>query len=299
MNTFFDFIKSRGIEITENEPLKNHTTFRIGGNATYFVSPSSEEEIVCVLRAAEDFSVRTLVLGNGSNMLISDKGFDGAVIYIGEKMSDIEIDGENTIKAQAGALLVRVCRFALENSLGNMEKLFGIPGSVGGCLYMNAGAYGGEMKDVVVSARCVDRSGDIKTIPLEEMSLSYRHSIFSEKGYIVTSVTFKLEKSDKNIIESEMDLYMQKRKDKQPLEYPSAGSVFKRPEGYFAGALIEECGLKGMTIGGAQVSDKHAGFIINTGSATQKDVSSLIEFCKKTVFEEKGVMLEEEIKIFE
>lgn len=299
MNTFYDSVKNRGIEILKDEPLKNHTTFKIGGNAKYFVIPENADEIVFSLKEAGKLGLRTLVIGNGSNLLISDNGFDGAVIYIGEKMSNIEFLDETTIKAQAGALLVRVCRETLNASLSGMERLYGIPGSVGGCLYMNAGAYGSEMKDVVVCAEYIDENGNICTAANEEMLLSYRHSAFSGTKNVITSVTFKLEKSDKESIKATMDEYMQKRKDKQPLEYPSAGSVFKRPEGYFAGALIEQCGLKGKKVGGAQVSEKHAGFIINAGGATQSDVSELIRLCQKTVLEETGVSLEAEIRCFE
>ena len=296
MNTFFDSVKERNIDIIENEPLKNHTTFRIGGNARYFISPACAEEIIFILDEAEKYGIKTFVIGNGSNLLINDSGFDGAVIYIGEKMSKIELCTDGTVKAQSGALLVRVCRFALENSLSKMERLYGIPGSVGGCLFMNAGAYGSEMKDVVISAEYIDSDKKIRSVSAEDMALSYRHSMFSDENFIITSVTFRLEKADRDLIKSEMDLYMNKRKEKQPLEYPSAGSVFKRPEGYFAAALIEECSLKGRRVGDAAVSEKHSGFIINLGYATQKDVLSLIEICRDTVFEKTGVKLETEIK---
>lgn len=299
MKTFIDSLAEKNIKVLKNEPLKNHTTFKIGGNAKYFVSPVDENEILFILNEAESHGERVLVLGNGSNMLVSDNGFDGVVIHIGEDMSKTEFIGDDMIKAQSGALLIRVCRDALSNSLSGMEKLFGIPGSVGGGLYMNAGAYGGEMRDVVFSAEYIDEERKLKSIKVDDMELSYRHSFFSDKNVIITSVTFKLKKGNKSEIKSGMDEYMQRRKDKQPLEYPSAGSVFKRPEGYFAGALIEECGLKGKKIGGAQVSEKHAGFIINVGNATQKDVSDLISFCRETVFREKNVLLESEIKIFE
>ena len=299
MNTFFDSVNSRGIEISELEPLKNHTTFRIGGEAKYFASPKDESEIIFLLKEAEKYNERVFILGNGSNMLISDNGFDGLVIYIGENMSDIVFLDDNTIKVQAGALLLKVCREALSHSLSGMEKLYGIPGSVGGCLYMNAGAYGSEMKDVVISAEYIDDKYNICCAEADTLGLSYRHSIFSEIKGVITSVTFRLSGGDKNEIKTVMDEFLQKRKDKQPLEYPSAGSTFKRPEGYFAGALIEQCGLKGKSVGGAQVSEKHAGFIINKGNATQKDVSSLIDFCRETVFKETGVLLEPEIRCFE
>lgn len=299
MKTFYDSLVEKNIKVLKDEPMKNHTTFKIGGNAKYFALPENENEIIFILNEAEKYGERILVLGNGSNMLVSDNGFDGVIIHIGEDMSKIELLGENMVKAQSGALLIRVCREALSNSLSGMEKLFGIPGSVGGGLYMNAGAYGGEMKDVVYSAEYIDEEKKLKSISADDMELSYRHSFFSDKRVIITSVTFKLEKGKETDIKSEMDAYMKKRKDKQPLEYPSAGSVFKRPEGYFAGALIEECGLKGKKIGGAQVSEKHAGFIVNVGNATQKDVTELITLCRETVFRQKNVMLESEIKTYE
>lgn len=299
LNTFFDSVKDRGIEIKTNEPLNKHTSFRIGGNARYFAEPADENEIIFLTEEAEKFGIRVFVLGNGSNLLINDNGFDGLVIYIGEKMSRIEFVDDTTIRAQSGALLIKVCLEALDHSLSGMERLYGIPGSVGGGLYMNAGAYGSEMKDVVKSAEYIDESGEIKCVSADCLDLSYRHSFFSDKNCIITSVTFSLEKSERESVKALMNEYLQKRKDKQPLEYPSAGSVFKRPEGYFAGALIEQCGLKGKTIGGAQVSNKHAGFIINIGGATQSDVTSLIEFCRETVFKETGVLLEPEIKCFE
>lgn len=299
MNMFYDSLKNRCIGIVKDEPLKNHTTFKIGGNAAYFVTPSDASEIAYALSEAEKYGIRTLIMGNGSNMLISDKGFDGAVIFIGEKMGSIELIGENTVKAGAGALLVKVCNEALSASLTGMENLYGIPGSVGGCLYMNAGAYGSEMKDVVVSCEYIDKNGNICSVNTDEMELSYRKSVFCETESVIVSVTFSLKKGEKDSIRSKMEECMRKRRDKQPLEYPSAGSVFKRPQGHFAGALIEQCGLKGKNIGGAQVSEKHAGFIINTGNATQSDVSALIELCKKTVFENTGVQLETEIKVFE
>ncbi|MGN0463565.1 MAG: UDP-N-acetylmuramate dehydrogenase [Acutalibacteraceae bacterium] len=296
MSSFYDSVRESGTEIIRDEPLKKHTTFKIGGNAKYFIIPEDEKEIAAVLKYARTFGEKVYIIGNGSNMLVDDAGVDGAFIYIGDKMSDISLEDETTIRCQAGALLSRVCKFALENSLTGMEASFGIPGSVGGGLYMNAGAYGTEMKDYVVKAEYLDPDGSLKECSREEMKLSYRHSVFSENSYIITAVYIGLKKGDKSEIRAAMTDYMTRRKAKQPLEYPSAGSVFKRPEGYFAGALIEQCGLKGRSIGDAQVSEKHAGFIINKGNATCKDVTELIRLCQYTVFKEKGVRLETEIK---
>lgn len=297
MTSLYEKIISHEIEIYSDEPLKSHTTFKIGGKAKYFAVPKNEDEIVTLLSLAKSYGVRVIVIGNGSNMLVTDEEIDALFIYIGEKMSDITLVGENIIRCGAGALLTRVCRFALENSLTGMEAAFGIPGSVGGGLYMNAGAYGTEMKDYVLKAEYIAPDLTKKEISKDEMNLSYRKSAFSENGGVITAVYFTLEKGDKTEIKSKMDDFMGRRKSKQPLEYPSAGSVFKRPEGYFAGALIEECNLKGKSVGGAQVSEKHAGFIINKGGATCKDVTDLIALCQKTVYEQKGVELETEIKV--
>ena len=296
MSNFYDEIINLSIDIKKSEPMKNHTTFKIGGNVKYFVSPANADEISDVIRLANKYNEKIYVVGNGSNMLICDEGIDGVFIHIGDKMSDIELVDETTIKCSAGALLVKVCNFALEHSLEGMETAFGIPGSIGGGLYMNAGAYGGEMKDYVIRAEYVDRNGVKGVCDAEDMKLSYRHSAFAEDGRIITAVYIRLKKGNKDEIKDRMNDYMFRRKDKQPLEYPSAGSVFKRPEGYFAGALIEECGLKGKAVGGACVSEKHAGFIINKGGATAKDVLGLIELCKSVVLNEKGVELEPEIR---
>ena len=276
--------------------MKNHTTFKIGGKAAFFIEPKNEGEIAEVLSAVKVFNKRFLVIGNGSNMLISDDEIDCVFIYIGEKLSEVKLLDENRIRCESGALLSKACNFALENSLTGMEELFGIPGSVGGAVYMNAGAYGGEIKDVILSCTTMDTDGNIHTYRKEELDLSYRHSRFSDKDEVILSADFCLEKGDKDEIKAEMKDFLSRRKDKQPVEFPSAGSVFKRPEGYFAGALIENCGLKGKQIGGAQVSEKHAGFIINRGNATAKDVLSLIELCQNTVKEKTGVLLEPEIR---
>lgn len=278
----------------ENFVLAGKTSMKIGGECDLFVEPNSEECLIELLNVCRESALPYFILGRGSNLLI--KRFGGVVIAIGAALGAVSADG-NTITAGAGAALSAVCNTALENSLSGMECLYGIPGSTGGALYMNAGAYGGEMKDIVKSARCIDGRGNIVELSAEEMKLSYRHSVFSENGFCVLSVTLELERGDKNAIKARMDELMQKRRDKQPLEFPSCGSTFKRPEGYFAAALIEECGLKGFTVGGAQVSEKHSGFVINRGGATFEDVMELVGHIKTVVREKKGVELECEMLI--
>lgn len=278
----------------ENFVLENKTSMKIGGNCDMFVEPNSEECLIALLNACRENGLPYFILGRGSNLLI--KRFGGVVIAIGAALGAISVDG-NTITAGAGAALSAVCNSALENSLSGMECLYGIPGSVGGALYMNAGAYGGEMRDIVRSARCVDGSGNIVEMTAEEMELSYRHSVFSENGFCILSVTLELIPREKAEIKAKMDELMRKRRDKQPLEFPSCGSTFKRPEGYFAAALIEECGLKGCTVGGAQVSEKHSGFVINRGGATFEDVMELVGHIKSVVREKKGVELDCEMLI--
>lgn len=296
MSNFYEEINNLSIDIKESVPMSRYTTFKIGGAVKYMVTPKNPQEVSQIVKTAYKYNEKLYVVGNGSNMLICDEGIDGVFMHIGEAMSEIQLISENTIKCSAGALLVKVCNFALEHSLEGMETAYGIPGSVGGGLYMNAGAYGGEMKDYVVKAEFVDREGNFGECDLSDMKLSYRHSAFADDGRIITAVYITLKKGSYDEIKERMKDYMFRRKSKQPLEFPSAGSVFKRPEGYFAGALIEECGLKGKNIGGAFVSEKHAGFIVNKGGATAKDVLDLIELCKKTVKSEKGVELEPEIR---
>ena len=278
----------------ENFVLANRTSMKIGGECDLFVEANSEECLVELLKVCRESSLPYFLLGRGSNLLI--RRFGGVVIAIGAALGTITVDG-NTITAGAGAALSAVCNAALENSLSGMECLYGIPGSAGGALYMNAGAYGGEIKDIAKSARCIDGSGNVVEMTAEEMELSYRHSVFSENGFCILSVTMELIPRDKAEIRAKMDELMQKRRDKQPLEFPSCGSTFKRPEGYFAAALIEECGLKGCMVGGAQVSEKHSGFVINRGGATFEDVMELVGHIKSAVREQKGVELECEMLI--
>lgn len=285
-----------GCEYNENTLLSSCTSFKIGGKADLFVQPDSVEKLTAVVSECKKIGAKILILGKGSNLLVSDDGFRGVVIST-SKLDKIELIDETTVYCQSGVTLSKLCRFALDNSLTGLEFAYGIPGSAGGAAYMNAGAYGGEMKDVLFKCDHLSADGVISSYSDSELELSYRHSVYSKSDKIITALYLKLRKGDKEEIKAKMDELMGKRRDKQPLEYPSAGSTFKRPEGYFAGALVEECGLKGFTVGGAQVSEKHAGFVINIGGATASDVLCVIEHCKKTVYESKGVMLEPEVEI--
>lgn len=297
MKELISRLSQAGIGFQTDEPMKTHTTFKTGGNASVFICPQNESELSETLKTIKDCGLKPFILGNGSNLLVSDDGItDRPVIYIGEAFNQVKLLDETTIEVGAGAMLTAPCRFALEHSLTGLEFAFGIPGSCGGAAYMNAGAYGGEMKDVVIRCNHIDFDGNAGHFDASELDFGYRHSVYSERDCVITSIVISLEKGDKEEIGAKMRELLQRRKDKQPLEYPSAGSVFKRPEGYFAGALIEQSGLKGKRIGGAMVSEKHAGFIINYDGATTKDVLDLVKFCQDTVMEKFGVMLEREIK---
>lgn len=282
------------IEYNASEPMRDHTSFKIGGDAEVFITVKTISELKSVLSLCREYNVPYLLIGNGSNLLVSDEGIKGAVIRLEGDFKKIEVDGDY-ITAGAGASLTKLCLDALKNSLTGLEFGYGIPGSVGGAAYMNAGAYGGEMKDVIVSCTHLDPNLNVGTFTLDELDLSYRHSVYMKDKYVILSVKVKLQKGDSTAIKAHMDLFMQKRMDKQPLDLPSAGSVFKRPEGAFAAALIEESGLKGKSVGGAQVSEKHSGFIVNKGNATCKDVLDLVEIVKKDVKEKTGFDLEREI----
>ena len=288
-----DFLENENIEYRQNEPMRAHTTFKIGGEADIFIIPASPAALISAVKKCTELEIPYFILGNGSNLLVSDGGIEGAVISLAG-INGISSDGEK-ITCGAGAMLSSVCLKALSLSLTGLEFAYGIPGTAGGALYMNAGAYGGQMADVIESAECLTPAGDIKTLKKEDMRLGYRSSVFKKGGLIIISLTLALKKGDKAEIKAEMDELLNRRKQKQPLEYPSAGSTFKRPEGYFAGALIEKNGLKGLTVGGAQVSEKHAGFVINRGGATAADVKALIGKIQKKVFENDGVMLEPEV----
>lgn len=289
-----DSAEKFGYNYIENEPLSKHTSFKIGGNAELFVTVFDEAQLKAVMNICKDNDIELFILGKGSNLLISDDGMKGVVLVLDGVFKDISVE-ENKIKCGAGVNLAKLCTTALANSLKGLEFAYGIPGSVGGAAYMNAGAYGGEMKDVVSAVTHITRNGEIETLPLSKLDFSYRHSVYKTNDNIILYVSFELENGDENDIKANMDDFMNRRKTKQPLEYPSAGSVFKRPEGNYAGTLIEKCGLKGKTIGGAQVSEKHAGFIINIGDATCEDVLNLVKFVQDTVMNETGYFLEREI----
>lgn len=274
-----------------------YTTFRIGGAASVIAMPSSADEIAKVVRACNSLKIRYMAVGNGSNLLVSDDGIDACVIMLGKDFSDVELLDGNVVHCNSGASLIKVCRFAFENGLTGLEFAYGIPGTCGGAAFMNAGAYGGEMKDVLIKCCHIDRNGNTGELDADELALSYRHSAYYDNGCIVTDLYLQLAPGDRDAIKAKMDDLMGRRRDKQPLEYPSAGSTFKRPQGYFAGALIQECGLMGLSVGGAQVSTKHAGFVINTGEATCADVLELCRRVSDTVYGEKGVKLEMEIRV--
>ena len=303
LNNISEFIPAERIKY--NEPLASHTSFNIGGPADVFVTVENEEELAKAINFAKAENIRYFLLGNGSNVLASDEGFRGIIIKLAGDFLNASVDGE-IIKAGAGITLSKLAGLAMNSSLTGLEFASGIPGTLGGALFMNAGAYGGEMKQIVTKVKVLkniptandtdcEGCGAIIELTGEEMQFGYRHSILKEKNYIALSCEMKLEKGDKETIASYMRELALKRKEKQPLEYPSAGSTFKRPEGYFAGKLIEDAGLGGYTVGGAQVSEKHKGFVINKGGASAKDVKELIDYVIKTVKEKDGVTLEPEV----
>lgn len=285
------------MRILINEPLSRHTTFKVGGPADVMAFPKNEEELSFLYRAAKEEQIPVTVIGNGSNLVVRDGGIRGLTIVLGEEFSGIEVDGA-IITARAGELLSRIARTAYNHALTGLEFASGIPGSLGGGMAMNAGAYGGQLSDVCVSARVFNpETGEIQTFSKDELALGYRTSMPLKTGSIVTEATFELKAGDKEAILRTMEDLNARRREKQPLAYPSAGSTFKRPEGYFAGALIEGANLKGASVGGAQVSTLHAGFIINTGNATAKDILDLIKHVQNTVFEKYGVNLETEVRV--
>ena len=290
---FTDLLGKEKVKV--NEPMNRHTTFRIGGPADCFLLPSSQEELQEIIKICSDEKLPYFILGNGSNLLVGDKGYRGVVIQICKRMNEIRTE-ENKIYAQAGALLSKIAAQALSNSLTGFEFASGIPGTLGGAVMMNAGAYGGEMKHVLESADVLTPEGEFLTLSLEELELGYRTSVVATKGYTVLGATIALEKGNPEEIKAYMDDLKERRITKQPLEYASAGSTFKRPEGYFAGKLIQDSGLKGYSVGDAQISEKHSGFVINRGNASAKDVLSLIEHVQETVKEKFGVHLETEVK---
>ena len=278
-----------------DEPMKKHTTFRVGGNADYFVMPQNAEEVKKIVALCKDAEVPYYILGNGSNLLVGDRGYRGVIIQIYKAMNDIQIEGDR-VKVQAGALLSRVGTATLEAELTGFEFAAGIPGTVGGAVVMNAGAYGEEMKDIIVNATVLTQDGDIITINKEDLELGYRTSVIAKKGYVVLEAEYQLQPGEKEVIRARMDELKCQRVTKQPLEYPSAGSTFKRPEGYFAGKLIQDAGLRGFQVGGAQVSEKHCGFVINKDQATAADIRELMQQVSDKVMQEFGVKLEPEVK---
>ena len=282
-------------DIIIGEQMNAHTTFRVGGPAHFFVTPKSEAELKAVLRLCKETNTAWFVLGRGSNLLVSDEGFDGVVISMQKHWNQYHTE-RNRITAQAGVMLAAIAQEALRNRLTGLEFASGIPGTVGGALRMNAGAYGGEMKQVVVSATVLDTNGTIYEVSNEELELGYRTSSIEKNGYIVLSCVMELQDGDPDTIRSTMNEMNAKRREKQPLEYGSAGSTFKRPEGYFAGKLIQDAGLKGFRIGDAQVSEKHAGFVINRGNATASDIMKLCTEVSKRVKQQFGVDLEMEVR---
>lgn len=290
------FCRELGAErVLFDEPMKTHTTFRIGGPAEIFVMPRSVEDVQKVLQICHEEQLPYFILGNGSNLLVSDKGYEGVIIQMDRNLGEITIVG-NEIHASAGALLSSIAAAARKESLKGFEFAGGIPGTLGGAVVMNAGAYGGEMKDVLKEVTVLGKDGNLVVIPAEKLEMGYRTSIIKTAGYIVLGAVISLEKGNIEEIKALSRKLNEQRIEKQPLEYPSAGSTFKRPEGYFAGKLIMDSGLRGYQVGGAQVSEKHCGFVINTGNATAADVCSLMKHVTETVYEKFGVTLEPEVK---
>lgn len=290
-------LREQGISTKSEESLAGYTSFKIGGRCRILIEPESTDQIGQVLSLCSQWNVPYLIIGNGSNMLISDRGYDGAVILLNQKFAEIQLLGEDRIVAQAGASLMKVCRFAAEHALSGLEFAYGIPATVGGAVYMNAGAYGGEMKDVLSAVEHFTLHGERVKLPVEKLELSYRHSIYTDQQNCILSAEFQLTPGDPEEIQSRMKEIMERRKSKQPLEFASAGSTFKRPENAFAAKLIEDCGLKGRTVGAAQVSEKHSGFVINRGGATCADVKALIKIIQQEVFRQSGIQLECEVKM--
>jgi len=281
--------------VKQQEPMSRHTTFRIGGPADFYLCPHSTNEVQEIVEICKEEKLPYFVLGNGSNLLVSDKGYRGVVIQLWKNFSDITVK-DCCIQAKAGALLSKVAAEALEAGLTGMEFASGIPGTIGGAAFMNAGAYGGEMKDIIKSVKVLDTQGEVRVLPKEELKMGYRTSIVKEKGYTVLSVELELAKGNQEEIRNTMEDLKERRTSKQPLEMPSAGSTFKRPEGYFAGKLIMDSGLRGFSVGGAQVSEKHCGFVVNKGGATAMDVLNLIREVQRRVKEQFGVDLETEVR---
>lgn len=294
---FVDILKSSVLSkiVSMKEPMKKHTTFRVGGAADYFAVPQTIEELCKVIGLCRKHEIPYYIMGNGSNLLVSDHGYRGMIIQIFKEMNNISAEG-NIVEAEAGALLSAIAAKVLEKELAGFEFAAGIPGTLGGACVMNAGAYGGEMKDILKTVIVLSEEGDILVLKREELELGYRTSIIAEKGYTVLKAELELKEGIKEEIRSRMEELKEKRVTKQPLEFASAGSTFKRPEGYFAGKLIQDAGLRGFRIGDAQVSEKHCGFVINKGDATASEIMELITAVTKKVEEQTGIRLETEVK---
>jgi len=281
-------------DILFDESMKNHTTFCVGGNAACFLIPRSEQQLISIMQILRSNQEKYYILGHGSNLLVSDSGFDGVIVQIDDNISSIVVS-DTVVKASAGALLSQIASEACENGLSGIEFASGIPGTLGGAVVMNAGAYGGEMSQIIQTVDVLTNEGDIVKFDRKEMEFNYRSSLVKRKSHIVLSAEIILQKDSMNEIKVRMEELREKRAEKQPLEFPSAGSTFKRPTGYFTGKLIADAGLRGYKIGGAQISEKHCGFLINRGDATAADVLNLINHVKETVFREYGVLLEQEV----
>ena len=299
-STILDTIRNTlpDVSVTEQEPMKAHCSFRTGGPAAAFLVPEDEGSMLKLLAVLSENEIPFTILGNGTNVVFRDESLPYCIIST-EKLQEISLTEEGYVSAQAGAALSRVATFAYENSLTGMEFASGIPGSAGGGVLMNAGAYGGELKDIILSVRCCGKNGKyVQELPAEQCDFRYRHSLFQSGDYVILGAVFRLERGEKSGIAAKMKELNARRREKQPLDLPSAGSAFKRPEGHYAAALIEQCGLKGTAVGGAQVSEKHAGFIVNTGTATSADLEALLTLVSDTVKERTGIELQREIILF-
>lgn len=292
-----DRLKSAGIPLAEHEPMSRRTTFGIGGEAL-LLRPTNREQLQTAVSLCRAAGQPPFILGRGSNLLVSDAGIARPVLQLGEGFAAVTREG-NSLRCGAGASLISICRAAAENALSGIEWAYGIPGSLGGGVYMNAGAYGGELRDVLTEVTFLDEAGEYRTLPVGELALSYRHSIFEERDCVIVEAVLALTPAEEPAIRAAMEDYMSRRREKQPLEYGSAGSTFKRPVGNYASALVDQCGLKGLAVGGAEVSRKHAGFIINRGGATAADVKKLIAEVQRVVREKTGYTLECEVKFIE
>ncbi|MDH6368131.1 MULTISPECIES: UDP-N-acetylmuramate dehydrogenase [unclassified Breznakia] len=296
IETFKNYLDAHNLDYEQQVSLKEYTTLHIGGNATFFCAPRSKEEVKMLIQQAKTCDIPYFILGNGSNVLVSDDGYDGIIIYLKKHMHQIWHENQKVF-AQAGAMLWDVCEYAYNQVLTGLEFAYGIPASVGGATFMNAGAYGGELKDVLATCITVDEDGNFHEYTNEEMEFAYRHSRLSDTSEIVLEISIQLETGKADTIRARMDELWEKRQSKQPLDKPSAGSTFKRPVGGYASALIDEAGLKGFVLKRAMVSDKHAGFVVNHDGATYEEFIELIEHIKKTVKEHSGICLEEEVRI--